>query len=297
MREERRPEPRRGIPLRAVVPNAVTALALCVGLTSVRFAIAGEWDKAIIAIVAAGVLDGMDGRIARMLRGQTRFGAELDSLSDVIAFGVAPAIVLYLWSLQHLPPSLQHLARFGWIFALAYAACMALRLARFNANIDVEEQPHKSAGFLTGVPAPAGAGLLLLPIYLWLASDQQWGWLADHRLVAPWAALVAFLVISSVATFSWGSLRLRRNVRLEAIVIIALIGGALVSAPWHTLSAVAFLYVAMIPFSIASYARVRRLRAAAAARASLPAGPEPNPRELEPTPARRRQSPPGPPAP
>lgn len=287
MREERRAEPRRGIPLRAVVPNAVTALALCVGLTSVRFAIAEEWDLAILAIVAAGVLDGMDGRIARMLRGQTRFGAELDSLSDVIAFGVAPAIVLHLWSLQHLP-------RFGWIFALAYAVCMALRLARFNANIDVEEQPHKSAGFLTGVPAPAGAGLLLLPIYLWLASDRQWTWLADYRLVAPWAALVAFLVISSLATFSWGSLRLRRNVRLEAIVIIALIGGALVSAPWHTLSLMALTYVALIPFSIAAYARVRRLRDAASRPAApddfLDAAPAPVP---APAPATRRRSPRG----
>ena len=287
MREERRAEPRRGIPLRAVVPNAVTALALCVGLTSVRFAIAGEWDKAIYAIVAAGVLDGMDGRIARMLRGQTRFGAELDSLSDVIAFGVAPAIVLHLWSLQHLP-------QFGWLFALAYAVCMALRLARFNANIDVEEQPHKSAGFLTGVPAPAGAGLLLLPIYLWLASDQQWNWLADYRIVAPWAALVAFLVISSLATFSWGSLRLRRNVRLEAIVVIALIGGALVSAPWHTLSVAAFTYIVLIPFSMASYARVRRLRSSAAPPPSLPA--EPAAAEPGPAPARRRRSPPNPPS-
>ena len=291
MKEERRGELRRGIPLRAVVPNAVTALALCVGLTSVRFAIAGEWENAIYAIIGAGVLDGMDGRIARMLRGQTRFGAELDSLSDVIAFGASPAIVLYLWSLQHLP-------RFGWIFALAYAVCMALRLARFNANIDVEEQPHKSAGFLTGVPAPAGAGLLLLPVYLWLASDRQWTWLNDVRIVAPWAALVAFLVISSVATFSWGSLRLRRNVRLEAIVVIALVGGALVSAPWHTLSVSALLYVALIPFSIMSYARVRRLRAIAAPALPLPPGPVPD-GAPEPVPAhaRRRRSGPSPPAP
>ena len=99
---------------------------------------------------------------------------------------------------------------------------MALRLARFNARIDVEDQPHKSAGFLTGVPAPAGAGLMLLPILLWLASDGRWAWLQRLRLVAPWTALVAFLVISSVATFSLGSLRLRRNVRLEAIVLIAI---------------------------------------------------------------------------
>ena len=290
MREERRAEPRRGIPLRAVVPNAVTALALCVGLTSVRFAIAGEWENAIYAIIGAAVLDGMDGRIARMLRGQTRFGAELDSLSDVIAFGVAPAIVLHLWALQHLP-------RFGWIFALAYAVCMALRLARFNANIDVEEQPHKSAGFLTGVPAPAGAGLLLLPIYLWLASDRQWGWLNDVRVVAPWAGLVAFLVISSLATFSWGSLRLRRNVRLEAIVVIALVGGALVSAPWHTLSAIAFVYLALIPMSIMNYARVRRLRASAAAAAPAPVVPAALPPEPATAPSRRRRSGPNPPAP
>lgn len=253
--------PKRGIPLRAVVPNAVTALALCVGLTGVRFAIAGEWSYAVYAVVAAGVLDGLDGRIARALKGQSRFGAELDSLSDVIAFGVSPAIILHLWSLQHWP-------RLGWVFALAYAVCMALRLARFNARIDVEEQPHKSAGFLTGVPAPAGAGLLLLPIILWLAGEGRWDWLRDYRLVAPWAGLVAFLAISSLATFSWGSLRLRRRVRFEAIVVIALLGGALVSAPWETLSVVALLYLAMIPFSVASYARVRRRRAAAGASAA-----------------------------
>jgi len=277
---------RRGIPLRAVVPNAVTALALCIGLTGIRFAIAGQWENAIYAIVAAGVLDGMDGRIARALKGQTRFGAELDSLSDVIAFGVSPAVILHLWALQMWP-------RIGWIFALAYAACMALRLARFNARIDVEDQPHKSAGFLTGVPAPAGAGLLLLPIYLWLASDRQWDWLQDYRFVAPWAALVAFLVISSVATFSWGSLRLRRNVRLEAIVVIALIGAAVISAPWETLSVIALVYLLMIPFSMASYARVRRLRASAAARSASPLEAPVLPAPV-PGPPRRRRSAPNP---
>ena len=273
---------RRGIPLRAVVPNAVTALALCVGLTGVRFAIAGEWESAVYAIVAAALLDCMDGRIARALRGQTKFGAELDSLSDVIAFGAAPAIIIHLWSLQHLP-------RFGWVFALAYAACMALRLARFNARIDVEDQPHKSAGFLTGVPAPAGAGLMLLPILLWLASGEQWLWLRDYRLVAGWAGFSAFMVISSVATWSLGSLRLRRSVRLEAIVLIAILGGALFSAPWETLSVVMLAYLAMIPFSMMSYARVKRQRRAAASAEPLPAGPV----ALEPTrPAGRRKSPP-----
>ena len=246
---------RRGIPLRAVVPNAVTALALCSGLSGVRFAIAADWEKAVAAIAIAAVLDGMDGRIARMLKGQSRFGAELDSLSDVIAFGVSPAIIMHLWALQHFP-------RFGWLFALAYAVCAALRLARFNAAIDVEEQPHKSAGFLTGVPAPAGAGLMLLPLLLWIASNRQWDWLQYPAAVAAWAGLAAFLMISSLATYSWTSIRLRRNVRFTAIVIIALVAGALVSAPWETLSALTILYAATIPFSILSYARVKRLRGA-----------------------------------
>ena len=282
--EVRRP---RGIPLRTLVPNAITALALCSGLFGIRYAITGEWEKAAGAIVLAAFLDMMDGRIARLLKGQSRFGAELDSLSDVIAFGVAPAIILHLWVLQTWP-------RIGWMFALAYAACMALRLARFNARIDVEDQPHKSAGFNTGVPAPAGAGLLLLPIILWLASERQWDWLHDRYLVAGWAALVAFLVVSSLATFSWGSLRLRRRVRFEAIVVIVLIGGALLTEPWWTLSAVAIAYVLTIPLSISSYARVRRLRAAASSPSPLPPTPEPALAEGAPAPrpSARRRSPP-----
>jgi CDP-diacylglycerol--serine O-phosphatidyltransferase len=250
---------RRGIPLRALVPNAVTALALCSGLTGVRFAISGDWERAIFFVIVAAVLDGMDGRIARMLKGQTRFGAELDSLSDVIAFGVSPAIILYLWSLQGWAP-------YGWIFALALAVCAALRLARFNANIDAEEQPHKSAGFFTGVPAPAGAGMALLPVYLWLSTGATI--FREPALVAPWTALIAFLMVSNVATFSWTSLRLRREIRLGALAVIALVGAALFSAPWQTLSALTALYALMIPFSVLAYARVRRRRAS---RSSEPA--------------------------
>jgi len=247
---------RRGIPLRALAPNAVTALALCCGLTGIRFAIAGNWEKAAAAIIIAGILDGLDGRIARLLKGESRFGAELDSLSDVIAFGVSPAIIIYLWSLQHLP-------QYGWIFALSLAVCCALRLARFNANIDVKDQPHKSAGFLTGVPAPAGAGLALLPLFIWL-----WLGLPEARaiwVVAPWLALVAFLMISNVATFSWSSLRVRRHIRLEMLAVVAIVGAALLSAPWATLSVVSALYLLAIPFGMRSYARVKRQRAAAAA--------------------------------
>jgi CDP-diacylglycerol--serine O-phosphatidyltransferase len=246
--------PRRGIPFRAFVPNAVTSLALCFGLTGVRFAISGEWEKAVAAIIIAGVLDGIDGRIARLLRAQSRFGAELDSLSDVIAFGVSPAIILYLWSLQNLP-------RFGWLFALAHAVCCALRLARFNAAIDAEEQPHKSAGFLTGVPAPVGAGLQMLPIYIWLDSGLEV--VREPWIVAPWAALVAFLMIASLATFSWSAVRLRHGMRLAALALVALVGGALISAPWTTLTVVAVAYVLSVPFGVRAYARVKRQRAAA----------------------------------
>lgn len=256
---------RRGIPLRAVIPNAITAFALCAGLTGIRFAMSGDWDRALMFIAFAAVLDGVDGRVARMLRGQSRFGAELDSLSDVVAFGVAPALIVYLWALRLWQP-------YGWIFSLAYGVCMALRLARFNARIDVEDQPHKSAGFLTGVPAPAGAGMMLLPILLWLSSDRHWTWLQDYRLVAAWSALSAFMIISSVATYSLGSMRLRRTVRLEALVLIAILGAALVTVPWETLSLIVIVYLALIPLSMARYARVRRRRAS---QPSLPSGPQP----------------------
>jgi len=251
---DRRPGLRRlrnGLPLRAVAPNAVTALALCSGLSGVRFGIAGEWQSAVTMILVAGVLDGLDGRVARMLHGESKFGAELDSLSDAISFGVAPALIVYLWSLAALP-------RIGWICSLMLAVFCALRLARFNAQIDTTEQPHKSAGFLTGVPAPAGAGLAMLPMFLWFSTDQTI--FASPYLVAPWVAFVAILMVSSVATFSWTSLKLRPNVRFEAIAAVVLLGAALVSAPWQTLSAICIIYVALMPISIMSYAKFRRQR-------------------------------------
>jgi CDP-diacylglycerol---serine O-phosphatidyltransferase len=243
---------RRGIPLRALAPNVVTAMALCAGLTSVRFGIAHEWEMAVIATLVAAALDGIDGRVARLFRAESRFGAELDSLSDVVAFGVAPALVLFLWSLQSVP-------KVGWLIAIGFTLSAALRLARFNANIDIEDQPHKSAGFMTGVPAPAGAALALLPLYLWIETRIEL--FRDPLLVAPWLGMVAFLMISNLATFSWASIRPRRAVRLELIFVAALVGSALFTLPWVTLSAISALYVGALPFSIRSYAKVKRLRA------------------------------------
>ncbi len=247
------------IPLRALIPNAVTALALCTGLSGVWFAISDRWELAVGAIIVAGILDGMDGRIARLLKGQSRFGAELDSLSDNIAFGVSPALISYLWALQYMP-------KFGWTIALFYALCCALRLARFNARIDMEAHPRKEMGFLTGVPAPAGAGLALLPIFIWLAFDleEARSWI----VMGPWLLASAGLMVSSLPTYSWGSLRLRRNIRFEAIALFGLIAAALIGAPFITLVLICVVYLALMPFAFFSYRKAMRRRAGASGAAA-----------------------------
>lgn len=263
---EQSPRPiriRRGISLRQVAPNAVTAMALCFGLTAIRFAIMGDnqqlvpvnrpstwfWELAVGAIVFAGVLDGMDGRIARLLRAESRFGAELDSLSDAIAFGVSPAILLYLWSLQEMP-------RFGWIACLALALSCVLRLARFNANLDVIDQPRKLAGFNTGVPAPAGAGIALMPVYAWFVTENPI--FRDWHLVAPWLIFTAFLLISNLPTLGWKRMRVPPDWRFYAIFAAGLFAASLMVAPWISLLVLTAGYLALIPVGIVSYARLRR---------------------------------------
>lgn len=239
----------RGLTLRQIAPNAVTALALCFGLTAVRFAIGGDWEKAVLSIVFAALLDGLDGRIARMLKGESRFGAELDSLSDVIAFGVAPAVILFLWTLNDVP-------RYGWIVSLSLALACALRLARYNAQIDADELPLKAAGFNMGVPAPAGAGLALLPVFIWLTTG--WDIARDWQIVIPWTILVAGLMVSGIATISWKRLRLPRAMRLPAVGAIGLVGVLLVTDPWPVLTVLTLIYAALIPVNVLGYARARR---------------------------------------
>ena len=263
-----------GLSLRALAPNAVTAAALASGLTGIRFAVTAashgaigaapanaittrmlpfdDWQKAILAVALAGVLDGLDGRVARMLKAQSRFGAELDSLSDAVSFGVAPALIMFLWTLQQAP-------RYGWYAALAFAICMALRLARFNARIDMADEPRKQAGFLTGVPAPIGAGLALLPMDLWIASGREE--FRQPGLVSLWLIAIAFLLISSLPTISWGKLRPRRKVRLELIAAVGLVFAALLEDPWWTLAGLFFVYLALMPVGIVAYARIKRQRA------------------------------------
>jgi len=257
----------RGIPLRAILPNAVTALALCAGLSGIRFAIAEQWDVAVLMVLVAAVLDGVDGSIARFVRAESRFGAELDSLSDAISFGVSPALILFLWSLKDV-------SRLGWAVALIYALFCALRLARFNAAIDHTHQPHKSAGYLTGVPAPAGAALAMVPMYLWLSTGEAI--FRSPWVVAVWTAFAAVLMVSSLATWSGSALRLRQRIRFEAVAILVVVAAALVSAPWPTLTVLALAYLATIPFSMRGYRRVRQLRAGVRgpSSASEPADPE-----------------------
>jgi CDP-diacylglycerol---serine O-phosphatidyltransferase len=240
-----------GISLRALAPNAVTAMALCTGLSGAWFALEGRFDAALVAVLVAGVLDALDGRIARLLKGESRFGAELDSLSDVIAFGVTPALILYIWALQNMQ-------RFGWTICAFFVLCAALRLARFNARIDTEDQPHKSAGFNTGVPSPAGAGLALLPLAVWLETGAEWA--RDYRVVAPWLLLAAILMISNVATYSWSSIKIRPAVRFLALAAFGLLVMLLIAETWIALIGIAVLYLVLLPFSMLGYRKVKRGR-------------------------------------
>jgi CDP-diacylglycerol--serine O-phosphatidyltransferase len=238
-----------GLSMRAIVPNAITAAALCSGLTGIRFAIAGDFEKSVLAIILAGLLDGIDGRAARLLNAQTRFGAELDSLADSISFGVAPALIVYLWTLHQIPS-------LGWIAALAFAICCVLRLARFNSRLDMLEQPHKAAGFLTGVPAPLGAGLAFLPMYLWIATTRSE--FANPIAVSIWMVVIAFLMISSIPTLGWSRLRPPNSLRLGVLALVGLAVAALLTETWYTLVAITLIYLVLLPVGLVTYAKVRR---------------------------------------
>lgn len=262
-----------GLSVRAFVPNAITAAALCSGLTGIRFAIAGDFEKSVQAVILAGLLDGIDGRAARLLKAQTRFGAELDSLADSISFGVAPALIVYLWTLHQLPS-------LGWIAALAFAICCVLRLARFNARLDMLEQPHKAAGFLTGVPAPLGAGLAFLPMYLWVASGVPE--FANPVAVSIWMVLIAFLMISNLPTLSWSRMRPPSSLRLGVIALVGLTVAALLTEPWFTLVVITIAYLLLLPYGLLTYMKVRQRAPAQASQATSPVSPQDDGQDVPP---------------
>lgn len=231
-----------------MIPNVLTLLALAAGLSALRFALQERWELAVLAILVAAVLDGLDGRIARILKGASRFGAELDSLSDFLCFGVAPAFTLYLWALSNA-------GRIGWALVLLLCICCALRLARFNADIDEEDRPAWSRKFFTGVPSPAGAGLALAPMVLWFQIDSPV--LRHPAVVGLFMLTTSFLLVSRVRTFTFKKIRVPQRLVLPAMLGVGLYLALLVSAPWMTLTVTLVAYLGSIPLSIRLYHRDR----------------------------------------
>ncbi|MBI4969178.1 MAG: CDP-diacylglycerol--serine O-phosphatidyltransferase [Rhodospirillales bacterium] len=239
----------KGLSINRLIPNILTLLALCCGLTAIRFGLQGRWEAGVTAILLAGVLDGLDGRIARLLRGTSKFGAELDSLSDFVSFGVAPAVLLYLWSMQGA-------GSFGWALVLLFSVCCALRLARFNTMLGQPDLPPWAYNFFTGVPTPAGAALVMLPMMLFF----EWGGGFFDRpvVVAVFLVLVSFLMVSRIPTFSLKGLRVPHHWVLPVLLVVGLLAAFLVTAGWVTLIFFGFLYIASFPFSIRAYRQLER---------------------------------------
>tara|TARA_R110000824_G_scaffold366730_2_gene555527 strand:- start:30648 stop:31484 length:837 start_codon:yes stop_codon:yes gene_type:complete len=231
------------LPIRTVIPNALTVLALCAGLTAIRFALEGRFEASVVAIIVASVFDALDGRVARFLKGTSRFGAELDSLTDFVNFGVAPVIVLYLWSLSDI-------GGIGWIAVLGYAVCCALRLARFNVALEDPDKPAWSANYFVGVPAPAGALVVMLPLYLDFIGLPMLKSLP--LLVAVHCFFVAFLMVSRVPTFSGKrmGLRIDREMVLPILLLVGFSAAVILNYPWFAFTGIALGYLAVLPVSI-----------------------------------------------
>jgi CDP-diacylglycerol---serine O-phosphatidyltransferase len=248
----------RRIPVRTLLPNLITLLALCAGLTAIRLAIEGKLEWAIAAIVFAAMLDGIDGRVARMLKGTSRFGAELDSLADFVNFGVAPALILYFWDLHEL-------GHVGWIAAMVLAICAGLRLARFNVMVEDPDRPPWAANFFVGMPAPAGAITALLPIYVYFLGMPRLGFVAPVTFVYTLA--IAFLMVSRLPVFSGKRIgqRIAPEMVLPVFVLVVLFFALLISYPWAVLTIGTALYLVSLPFGIVAYRRYQRQAAGALA--------------------------------
>lgn len=231
----------RQIPVRALLPNFFTLLSLCAGLTAIRVAIEHKYETALLLIAAAALIDGIDGRLARALKVPSRFGAELDSLADTVNFGVAPALLLYIWGMGGM-------RGFGWVAALVFACCMALRLARFNAALDTDK-PKWQGNYFTGIPAPAGAITVLLPFYL--NGLDLVNVRAYPFLIAVYVLAIAFMLVSTIPTWSGKLLgeRISREWVLPLFALAALLVGMLWTYPYATVSLLVIVYLSLIPFS------------------------------------------------
>jgi CDP-diacylglycerol--serine O-phosphatidyltransferase len=237
----------RGFSINRLIPNVITLAALCSGLTAIRFALQGQYRLAVIAIIVAAIFDALDGRVARQLGVSSQFGAELDSLSDFLCFGVAPALVLYL-------ASLKDGGALGWVVTLMFPICSALRLARFNTALLADTPPPAwTSSYFTGVPAPAGALLALIPLVLSFEAEAVW---PRHPLVVGAALLlVGGLMVSRIPTFSFKKGRIPRHLVLPSLLVAALTMGMIASSPWIGLSLLGLIYLALIPYSWLAYRR------------------------------------------
>jgi CDP-diacylglycerol---serine O-phosphatidyltransferase len=240
----------RGQSLARLIPNMVTVMALCSGLTGIRFAFEGRFHLAVIAIILAAVLDALDGRIARLIGATSRFGAELDSLSDFISFGVTPAIVLYLWCFAES-------GRIGWAVVLVFAVCMALRLARFNSALDDPDRPAWATNYFTGVPAPAGAALVLMPLVA--SFELDFVWLHTPIWVGGWMLFVAGLTVSRLPTFAFKKLKVRHWMVAPVLALVGALFAGLASEPWLTFVVAGLAYLVTIPLSIRAVRRHKRV--------------------------------------
>lgn len=241
----------RQIPVRYLVPNIVTLLALCSGITAIRLGMDGRFELAVACVILAALLDALDGRIARALKGSSKFGAELDSLADFVNFGVVPGLLIYMWSLHALK-------NLGWIVALALALCCALRLARFNVSIEDPDRPAWKINYFTGVNAPAGAMLAMLPMYLGFLDLVPPG--PEVALyVLPYTAFVAIAMVSRVPTFSGkGVGRVSREAVLPLLAAVTIVAALLVTYTWEMLTIISALYLALVPVSALAYLRQKK---------------------------------------
>ena len=238
------------LPFRKIAPNIVTMLALCAGVTSIRYSIQEDWVKAVLCIFIAAFFDGLDGRVARMLKGSTKFGAELDSLSDFVSFGVAPAILLYQWSLFDLP-------KFGWFFCLLMSIGMAMRLARFNTMLEDEPQPEYWSHFFVGVPAPAAAALVMMPIMISFEMPE-FAFVRSHGFCATILCIVAFLMVSRIPTFSTKKLKVPTYMFIPMMLFVALFASFIITQPWLTLGILTVLYALSIPLGVFVFLKEKR---------------------------------------
>nr|WP_294530934.1 phosphatidylcholine/phosphatidylserine synthase [uncultured Rhodopila sp.] len=256
-RPRKRERPRyKGPSFNRIIPNLMTMLGLCCGLTAMRFGLEGRFGAAGAAIVVAAVIDGLDGRLARLLKATSRFGAEFDSLSDFLCFGVAPPFVLYLWSLHRG-------GAYGYAPGVVFSVCMALRLARFNASLDGAPRPAYAYSFFTGVPAPAGAGLALFPLFLGLeAENLDWQWLdtAAHNPLLCAAVLIgtAWLLVSTLPVWSFKNFKVPTDYVLPLLLGTCAYAAVMIADPWGALAAASFIYLAMLPLSVRSFRRLRQ---------------------------------------